>query len=60
MPKLKPGAPKKAQQTRVTSELAKFKEGSLHSGSKQGPKVTSRKQAIAIAMSEAGLSKTRR
>jgi hypothetical protein len=60
MPKLKPNAPKKAQQKRVTSELSKFKEGSLHSGSKQGPKVTDRKQAIAIALSEAGLSRTHR
>jgi hypothetical protein len=29
----------------------------LHSGSKKGPKVTDRKQAIFIALSEAGLSK---
>jgi hypothetical protein len=57
MPKLKPSAPKKAQQTRVKSELLKFEEGSLHSGSKKGPMVTDRKQAIAIALSEAGLSK---
>ena len=57
MPKLKPSAPKKAQQTRVKDELAKFEAGSLHSGSKTGPKVTDRKQAIAIALSEAGLSK---
>jgi Family of unknown function (DUF6496) len=57
MPKLKPNAPKKAQQRRVTAELLKFEEGSLHSGSKEGPKVTDRKQAIAIALSEAGLSK---
>jgi hypothetical protein len=57
MPRLKPSAPKKAQQRRVKSELSKFEEGSLHSGSKKGPKVTDRKQAIAIALSEAGLSK---
>ena len=56
MPKLKPSAPKKAQQTRVKDELSKFEAGSLHSGSKKGPKVTDRKQAIAIALSEAGLS----
>ena len=31
--------------------LHKFKEGTLHSGSSNGPKVKSRKQAIAIAMS---------
>ncbi len=56
MPKLKPSAPKKAQQRRVEGELLKFKEGTLHSGSRKGPKVTDRKQAIAIALSEAGLS----
>lgn len=41
----------------VRQEMRKFKAGTLHSGSKHGPKVTSRKQAIAIALSEAGLSK---
>ena len=56
MPTLKPSAPKKAQQRRVEGELLKFKEGTLHSGSKKGPKVIDRKQAIAIALSEAGLS----
>lgn len=30
----------------------KFKEGKLHSGSKKGPVVTNRKQAIAIKISE--------
>ena len=60
MPKLKPRAPKKAKQNRVTDELHKFKEGTLHSGSKKGPKVTDRKQAIAIALSEAGLSDKKR
>jgi hypothetical protein len=32
--------------------MHKFKKGKLHSGSKHGPKVKSRKQAIAIKMSE--------
>ena len=32
--------------------MHKFKHGQLHSGSKHGPKVKSRKQAIAIKMSE--------
>jgi len=32
--------------------MHKFKHGGLHSGSKHGPKVTSRDQAIAIMMSE--------
>lgn len=32
--------------------MHEFKAGKLHSGSKKGPKVKSRKQAIAIAISE--------
>jgi hypothetical protein len=32
--------------------MTEFKEGKLHSGSKRGPEVKSRKQAIAIGMSE--------
>lgn len=32
--------------------IHKFKHGKLHSGSKHGPKVKNRKQAIAIMMSE--------
>lgn len=32
--------------------MHKFKHGQLHSGSKTGKKVTNRKQAIAIMMSE--------
>jgi hypothetical protein len=34
----------------VHHELSKFKKGELHSGSKKGPEVTKRKQAIAIAL----------
>lgn len=41
-------APDKMQKT-----MHEFKEGSLHSGSKKGPKVTNRKQAIAIGLSQA-------
>jgi hypothetical protein len=32
--------------------MHKYKHGNLHSGSKSGPKVKNRKQAIAIMMSE--------
>jgi hypothetical protein len=32
--------------------MKEFKAGTLHSGSKKGPKVTNRKQAIAIMLSE--------
>jgi hypothetical protein len=44
-------------QGKVHKVMHEFKEGELHSGSKHGPKVTNRKQAVAIAMSEAGLSR---
>lgn len=37
---------------KVKKVMGEFKRGSLHSGSKKGPKVTSRKQAVAIALSE--------
>lgn len=32
--------------------MHEFKHGALHSGSKSGPKVTSRKQAIAIGLNQ--------
>lgn len=32
--------------------MHKFKHGELHSGSKSGPKVSNRKQAVAIMLSE--------
>ena len=35
-----------------TEVMHKFKGGKLHSGSKKGPTVTNRKQAIAIMLSE--------
>ena len=57
MPKLKRSAPKKAKKKRIKDEMHKFKVGKLHSGSKSGPLVTNPKQAIAISLSEAGLSK---
>jgi len=38
---------------KVAKVMGEFKSGKLHSGSKNGPEVTSRKQATAIAMSEA-------
>lgn len=38
---------------KVAKVMGEFKRGELHSGSKKGPKVTSKKQATAIALSEA-------
>lgn len=39
--------------SKVERVMREYKMGSLKSGSKKGPAVTSRKQAIAIALSEA-------
>jgi len=39
-------------QAKVHKVMHEFKHGDLHSGSKKGPDVHSRKQAIAIALSE--------
>ena len=44
------------KKTKVEKVMGEFKRGTLHSG-KKGPVVKSKKQAIAIALSEAGKSK---
>jgi hypothetical protein len=59
MPKLSHKASKKKKQARMEDEMHKFKHGKMHSGSKHGPKVKSRKQAIAIALNESGQSRKR-
>ena len=51
---------KAGKQAKVGKVMKEYKAGELHSGSKKGPAVTSRKQAIAIAMSEAGMSKKKK
>ncbi len=38
---------------KIAKVMGEFKRGTLHSGSASGPKVRNRKQAVAIAMSEA-------
>lgn len=46
--------PKTARaKAKIEKTMKEFKRGALHSGSKKGPKVTSRKQAIAISLSQA-------
>lgn len=42
-----------AEGGKMEKTMHEFKEGTLHSGSKKGPEVTSRKQAIAIGLSQA-------
>lgn len=50
-------AQKKGRKPKIENKFQKvmkeYEEGHLHSGSKEGPLVTNRKQAIAIAYSEA-------
>ena len=41
---------------KVKKVMKEWKAGKLRSGSKHGPPVTNQKQAVAIALSEAGLS----
>ena len=57
MPKLGLSASKEDRKERLKEEFGKFKRGDLHSGSKNGPVVTSRAQAQAISLSEAGESR---
>lgn len=51
---------KSAGQKKISKVMGEYSAGKLHSGSKKGPKVTSRKQAVAIALSEAGKSKRKK
>ena len=46
-------------QKKVGTVMREFKAGKLHSG-KKGPVVKSPKQAVAIALSEAGMSKPKK
>ena len=51
-------ARRKRGQGKVHKVMHEFKMGTLHSGSKHGPLVAGNKQALAIAMSEAGMSRS--
>ena len=56
MPKTKPRT-KAGKKAKVATVMREYKRGKLNSGSKKGPRVKSRKQAIAIALSESGQAK---
>jgi hypothetical protein len=50
---------KTAKKKKVAKVMREFKAGTLNSGSSTGPVVTGRKQAIAIALSQAKMSNKR-
>jgi hypothetical protein len=50
---------KAAKVKKVAKVMKEFKSGTLHSG-KKGPVVKSKKQAIAIALSEAKMAKKKK
>jgi len=50
---------KAAAAKKIGKVMHEYKTGTLHSG-KKGPVVKSKKQAIAIAMSEAGMAKKKK
>lgn len=39
--------------SKIRTVMREYKHGELHSGSEQGPRVKSRKQAVAIALNQA-------
>jgi len=56
---------KMAGQKKVAKVMGEYKRGTLNAGidpkgPKKAPKVKSRKQAVAIALSEAGMSKKKK
>ena len=54
---------KKPNKGKVEVVMKEYKAGNLHSGKKgpgKGPVVKSKKQAVAIAMSESGMSKKKK
>jgi len=48
---------KAGKNAKVHTVMSEFKHGTLHSGSKSGPKVTKRSQAVAIALNQSGQSR---
>ena len=47
---------KTAKKKKVAKVMKEFKSGTLNSGSSTGPVVTNRRQAVAIALSQAKMS----
>lgn len=51
---------KKKKEEKIERVMHEYKEGELHSGSKKGPIVKNRRQALAIAISESKKKKKNR
>ncbi len=54
------GKETRKEKNKISQVMHELKEGKLHSGSKKGPIVKDKAQGLAIAMSEAGLSKKKK
>lgn len=50
----------KKQAAKIGKVMGEYKAGTLNTGSKHGPIVKSRKQAVAIALSQAGVAKPKK
>ena len=49
----------KKKDAKVKKVMGEYKEGTLHSGSKKGPVVKDRKQALAIGLNESRKNKAK-
>lgn len=54
------GKETRKEKSKVKRVMTEFKENKLHSGSKTGKLVSNPKQAIAIGLSEAGISRKKK